>query len=555
MKGLKVVIFFLFILLVLLIAVGAYAYLKTDLFLTPQQSFTKYLKNDIEQLSSFNFKPFDEIGNLLSTTSTETTVYIPKKSSENSIKISTDTNNKISAEVNYSLDGATEPLSGIIAYSNNALGIKMDAIYDKYIVIENSNLDKLYENMGLTNDLPKELPEMEELKKYEETCKQLLEEYKGKFISKFDNKDNYTVEKNVEIVVNGETLKANKYSLKTTSIAVQNNFIDVVKELYQDERFIEIYNTIYEENPSELIEQFENMVSSSDIEDSEIEISVYEHSQKAVQTEIKSKNNSIKFIISETAITIENTTSSETETIKFENSFNGSDGKVILTYNSEEILTININKSGNEYNFSISAQKDGEDVDIAEIVFATGLNIKLDTFDSTNSVVVNDYTEEEFQQLVTELSSNLMKYFMNNPNSTLSMIMNSSNEQDDYEDFSSFDLNNEDNTLNPQNDDDPMISLISKEIEEGASKALDDYNDAHAIDSNANVNDYFNVDNIEKYCNGYRIELVNGNPITFKCQNYGDLSVYYAIVNIGVDGNDVIVSSVEVYTESDYNEL
>lgn len=56
----KKIILIIIILLLIILGGYAYAYLATDIFKTPEELFTKYLANNVEQLKDFNLKPFDE---------------------------------------------------------------------------------------------------------------------------------------------------------------------------------------------------------------------------------------------------------------------------------------------------------------------------------------------------------------------------------------------------------------------------------------------------------------------------------------------------------------
>ena len=72
-KSKKVVlILILLLLVVLIISAGAYAYIATDIFKTPEELFAKYLVNNYEQLKGYNFKPFNEVAKKMEKEASET---------------------------------------------------------------------------------------------------------------------------------------------------------------------------------------------------------------------------------------------------------------------------------------------------------------------------------------------------------------------------------------------------------------------------------------------------------------------------------------------------
>ena len=67
-----------------------------------------------------------------------------------------------------------------------------------------------------------------------------------------------------------------------------------------------------------------------------------------------------------------------------------------------------------------------------------------------------------------------------------------------------------------------------------------------------NIQDYLTMENIQKSCYGYKLEL-QPDGITIKCTMEYDLSVYYAKMDL--DMENLTTKSVTVYTESEYNNL
>ena len=74
-KGKGILVIFILLLIVIL-AGGAYAYIKTDLLKTPEQLFKKYLINNMAQIANVNIAPFNEVSERMENELTETNLNI-----------------------------------------------------------------------------------------------------------------------------------------------------------------------------------------------------------------------------------------------------------------------------------------------------------------------------------------------------------------------------------------------------------------------------------------------------------------------------------------------
>ncbi len=600
MKSLKKVIIFLFLVLIIVAGLAAYAYFQTDLLKTPYQLFDKYFNNTVEQLTNYSFKPYDEIIKQLMNSNSETVVYYPD-STNTFLKttLDTDTDGNTSAVVEYKMEGAEEPLNVYFAGSKDAIGIKIEELYDKYITIENRDLNKALENSEISivdeDAVPESIPTLTEDDM--NTIKQLCVEYKEKLISKFDEKECFIAERNVDTVVGTEVVKTSKYTFKTTKKTLASNIENVLEELCNDSRFNELYKKMYSKEATEFLEEYKKSVEENkNSEDANISISFYVSDKRTVKAEINYNESSVTLLINNTEIAI-NMTGMENDynnitydsEIRVENTYNGSTGDLIVSatkkYNktdeSSEYYTdsyfnsfsnyedsyikiiLSTSNSNSQYKSILKyvTEENGEAENLIEMDINTNANITVEKIDSSNSTVINDFTSTDYNSLANEIIFKGYSYVEQKPKSTLAIILSKFFGLNTTLDFSDDDMMDysEEGYLE---EDDPLMlddgnlsldsnkSKIESELTSAIGKCLSDYQMATVSNPNANINDYLNVDNIKKGCSGYTIQLLEGGT-TLKCTMNYDFSVYYAIMTF--DG--LSVKSVDVYTENEYREL
>ena len=196
---------------------------------------------------------------------------------------------------------------------------------------------------------------------------------------------------------------------------------------------------------------------------------------------------------------------------------------------------------------------------VAEVTFSQGANVQVTKSTSSNSVVLNDFTKEDLANLEEELMKNFMTNIMTNPNSTLNKMISEYagglfNPGASYE----IDTPYDDDLL----DDNTSTTLtteqiankekIEREITTGINNCLTDFKMALLNNNQPDILTYLTMENIQKSCYGYKLELLS-DGMTIKCTMEYDLSVYYAKMDL--DMQNLTTNSVTVYTESEYNNL
>lgn len=583
MKSLKPLIIFLFLIIIVVAGAGAYAYFMTDVFKTPKQLFTKYLESTVTEIANYNYKPLDEIMKQIENNKSETKIYLPSAEEPRvKAKLLTDPQNYYtSGAIEYIIEDTSDPIKVEFAGSKDEFGIKVEEIYDKYVALENRDLDKIAKNWGADiisdpENVPDKIP-VADTKKNVETLKELYADYKEKFLAKFDEKECFTVEKDVNVSVGEKELIANKYTFKTTTKTLEANVTSILEELCNDTRFIELYKETYNEDPAKMLEKYKETLED-DEEDKNLNFSLYVTKEQAtVKVELEAGDLYTSLEIEDRKITINSRETKEkfgedyTVESKYalENNYSGTSGDIIITssskydeYESNQKVTLSITNNNSEYNVKSKITIDDEEDDLIEFTTKIDENANIEKITSDNATVINDYTQEDLAKLFEEIMLNASNYVERKPDSSLSMLLMfftgypsySGLEYEDMleDELSEYDLGEYDLTTSDIDtiSSDTNISKIKSELTTSIQSCLTKYQTAVQLDSSANIGDYLNVSNIQSGCTGYTIQLLEGGT-TLKCTMNYDLTVYYAIMSF--DGLNV--KSVDVYTESEYREL
>ncbi len=440
-KSKKVVlILILLLLVVLIISAGAYAYIATDIFKTPEELFAKYLVNNYEQLKGYNFKPFNEVAKKMEKEASETELAMNIKDDTlgditANLSIKSDVPNE-NNNVNFLIEKGGKYYFGFdIVLSKTAFGLKLEELYDKYIAIENRDLKDLASNVGLPRETVNQIPDkIEEIETFSEEDLQKIENLKTKYTQKISegiDKTGYSVEKRVQVDVNGEDVTANKYTLKVKSKEFLTLLSNTLKELLEDPEFLELYSgeTSQLKQLKSKNKELLNQIKRID-EDDELVISVYESKGKTVKTELVASNqNKLEFIINKNEIIINVLDDGDLAKVKITNTFEGNSGDLIIEISDEvnsdnngKIIIESI-KDGDNINSKILVEseslEDMQDAYECELNFRFGSSVSFDELTSGNSVVINDYAQEQFQSLLMEIMQNVYTNVAKNPDTLL----------------------------------------------------------------------------------------------------------------------------------------
>ena len=481
------------IILVLLVIIGcimAYAYVKTDIFKSPQQLFKKYLAKNIEQIEAVNLHPLDEILTKTENKPIETSFVVEMESEGENIDFVINSKSDIQKQKSYSniniTNGEKKYFNLEALIENNTLGIQIDELHDKYIALENRDLKKVLEAFEIDEEIISEIPNEINLFKteYTEEEKKIAKEIREKYLEKIDSQileDRYKMEKNVQLQINEKEIIADKYTLTLGKKETINLYNNILSELLDDEEFIKLY----EKNGSkdELKKLKEELIIPKEeiekMEDSEIKFSVYESDSKTVKTEIITVDSNFEFCIDNN---INDSTISFIANIakngqydvgekisfvlnnKYENQIGTMTLEVSNEYNKEDVKILQESEDESwslyydeeyyaetykdeKYKFTLATEKKDENnmittissdsinslleneenslvVNKCELLYKFDNNIEIPKFTEENSIIINDYTQKDYQKLGTDILGNAYNNASKYPDSIISLFVN-----------------------------------------------------------------------------------------------------------------------------------
>ena len=367
--GKGIVLVFIIILLILaVIGGGAYIYLATDLFKTPEQLFKKYMLSNIVELVQAEVKPFDEINTRSENELTEYNLNLDvdmqklemeeMKKLDIDFKLKTDWPNKNEElEILVNKD-ESEFFKGYMALTNETFGIKVPDLHDKYIAVENRDFKKMAKTFGLSEEYIEMIPDKIPAglsKEEEEKITALATKYFNKAAEQFEETA-YIAEKDITIILNQENLITDKYTLAISTKVLYTILTNTITELLDDPDFLAIINgRIDQKQLDELkgkYKEFLDQKTVEDIEDQTIKISVYALDGKTVKTEIKTDeeeayfciaNNETESVITAVAVMPKNDYNDvgTTSTTIIKNSYVNNVGELtyetLISYNKDDI--------------------------------------------------------------------------------------------------------------------------------------------------------------------------------------------------------------------------
>lgn len=563
----KKIILIIIILLLIILGGYAYAYLATDIFKTPEELFTKYLANNVEQLKDFNLKPFDETIKKMVTDPAELNIDVNCKS---------DPVNKKESFTMEMKNNGNHFLAFDSIVTSDAFGIHVKELHDKYITVENRDLKKLAETFGLDEEtidqIPDKIPEGKVLSDEDiETLKNLKEKYCKRILEQIDS-SYYSVEKDVTVNVNGTDIKANKYALTMSEKEFLTIILNTLDELIADPDFVGLYEN--DSQLDEIKEQIEKLKEEIDeLGDETVVIAVYEENKKAVKTEFVIDEDKAEFIVNNDSIIINVESDLDSASIVITNTFDGTQGDLSIEFidndDNDNNVKVTVKSTKNDDNVESTIELEGEEFEESELKYDISFSIKfnpnleIDDLTNSNSIVINDYTQEDFTELFMEIMANITKSVEEEPYSFVGTMYSYVNR---FSSMSNANLSNLDsNTSNLYNEDnndrdssnetirfgdlsdtDMKKASVESEIKTALENKLLDYHMAAISNEEENPADYLTIDKIQEECNSeYKLELIDGN--TIKCTLDND--VFYA--KISIDGNEWELTDIEVLYSED----
>ena len=509
----------------IIVALCVFVYAKTDLLKSPKELFYKYLGKSVE--SEFDYSEFLEQYKTISQKSYNTTTSFSADVKSDSIdeeiaKAISDSKIIVEQKVDPSKEKIYESVElkykdneGIKAEflgNNNQYALKSDILHDKYISIENKNLKELLSKFGYeSDDFPDEIKIMDTYE-FLYISNNDLKTIKQTYMNVLDStisKDSYKAEKNVDITVNGESIKSNSYTLTVSEKQFYDAGVKTLETLETDDLTLDIIesklNMLYEngmitedqryskDDIKASIKEILDELKSSESEVSEnenIKITVYESKGKTVKIEMETQDNTVsvqKYSKDNHKVIIIEGTESGSSTGKFTIDYTldkkGNEKNIIgtLTIESdsiEEPLKINYDctKTGddNKYSLKASIGTTIEDVTVKLNVESNAdftSKVEIEDLNDDNSVILNNLSDEELNALIEEIVSNVQERLPKKLESlglneeTLNELIEEGSEL--TQEYSSYDDYDEYNYYND--------GEVDKEIEEKYNEILERY--------------------------------------------------------------------------------
>ena len=464
-SGKKILVIILIVIAVLLLAGGgfAYAYFCTDIFRTGQELFVKYLTQDLEEIGqTLSWEKFNEINDKIEQSRYEekmTVSYLEEKQTKPTAELTIDTQkDNIDGKSYMHMSLMSKELENALQLEylqeDDAHSVKFTSISKglDFITVENKNLKKLAENLGVDKADIEEIPnriDFEELSgeglAFSEAEKK---EEINKYISLIYNtipKEKYTKNKDVVITVNGKTITTNSYVLALSEQDIKNLVIKALEELKKDEIILSRLNILLEkfqnldatmeeldeealkENYEEAIQQLIDGLKEEKVTDeNKITITVYEEAGKTARIKLEQGMDYITLDTTEaegnkqidinfTSIDEDNTQLSYKVTFVKE-----SDNKRKVQFTNidgeeQEVLEFNIELSETEnetkIDYNIINNEENKISLSREIKFVDELEYKVE-LDESNNIILNNLTKEQMETIFGILEPRLNSSYL-----------------------------------------------------------------------------------------------------------------------------------------------
>ena len=287
---------------------------------------------------------------------------------------------------------------------NDLYGLQNEYISNKYIAIENNNLKKFFEKLGLTNteELPDKIEitnQNQDISYTEEEIKSLQEKYSPLLDIITDEK--ITVEKTDNIT---------KYTLKTTLQELKDTLVQFLEILKDDDITLNKINSILEGYDitieKEKIEEIIQNIQEQEIESEDISISInvqngipisidIESQEATISLNKESKKDEATFSLDITSKTQESDKSTQPSTFSLKAQYTG-----LATDNISEKYTVSFGTEGEEtlkYEYNLENQ----------IAFTD--QVQIDNLTSDNAMILNDYSQEQITNLMTAVGNRILE--------------------------------------------------------------------------------------------------------------------------------------------------
>lgn len=251
-KSSGIIIFIVVLLVIASVALLGYAYLKTDVFLKPEQKFAKYLLGNYTLLSEFNSEPYGEFAERLSKETSITETVIKSKNTQEGITEGTDNVVTVKTlldpvgkkeEVNINAKTSNIELFDMtMALTDTRIGLKIPDLHEKFIALDTNGLRDFAKNTfsledEVANNIPNEINLFSFVNPLTESQKEqsnaLGEKYGARILELFGEQIAVTEAKE-NIDINANIVECNKYSLTLTMQQLTSIYTTLSTEMFND---------------------------------------------------------------------------------------------------------------------------------------------------------------------------------------------------------------------------------------------------------------------------------------------------------------------------------
>lgn len=380
-----------------------------------------------------------------------------------------------------------------LAKTQDIYGIKSDEIINKYLAIENNNLQELVGKYSQDIDVPNQLKlnNIDELLSLTDLEKEHIENTYISMIKENIPKTAFSKQKDVSITVFNKNIVANQYELKLTEKQAKTIYKNVLEQLNNDTAMLNIIlnklqmldeNVTLDNIKTQIQQEINNLNKEESGDGTFLTITLFENEKKLVRTQIEvdsekliidyeTTNNAIRILVNMSSFNVLDLNSIELlkqenngekyqyiiANLKTENGtsiIGAQDKSKTLTDGSvEDEITVNINLSNKTY-LKINIDKQtipSSSVDIEEL-------------DDTNSAKVNDFTVEYTVQLIEALQNRIQQVYEEKLN-IVQNLSNEDNQTDNNENTENTDNTNNIDTNTVNNTIDNTTNTIDNSVE------------------------------------------------------------------------------------------
>lgn len=266
-------------------------------------------------------------------------------------------------------------LDAEIQYQKGNAYILLNDVFDKYITVDSMNeIDNYFETVQITED-----------------HKILVTEVKKALTNSLESK--FFETSKVELEINGKKENVTKNTLKLTKENISELSKKFLETLKNDDKFLNSYakiNNTDEDAVKDSLEKAIDDINDEDLGQSTEEISLYTKGlfNKLIKVEmlISEGNDSLELSLTK-------------------NDDNNYVAKLVTMDKEEYLLNINVQKEGNSLNLKLSTNVDNQSI-LLDIKYGYEYDKEVTLKDTSDSVNVNELTEEQATQIMNKLSQN-----------------------------------------------------------------------------------------------------------------------------------------------------